>query len=102
MKAKREIAPTIRETLGKPVVRLPRRHVGGMREANREHEPPAVAGLRVTARTPCGLAIRFGSTRSRGRLFVPRPPSTSTTGGGGPPLTAFIESPQVCSLKFPT
>ena len=58
--------PTICETLGKPVARLPRRHVGGMRQAHRQHEPPAVAGLGVTARTPCGLAIRVGSTRSRG------------------------------------
>jgi hypothetical protein len=52
-------------TLGQPVARLPRRHVGGMRQAHRQHEPPAVAGLGVTARTPCGLAIRISSTRRR-------------------------------------
>jgi hypothetical protein len=47
------------------MARLPRRHVGGMRQAHRQHEPPAVAGLGVTGRTPCGLAIRIGSTRRR-------------------------------------
>jgi DNA invertase Pin-like site-specific DNA recombinase len=40
------------KALGKPMARLPRRHVGGMRQAHRQHEPPAVAGLGVTARTP--------------------------------------------------
>ena len=89
MKAKRKIAPTIRETLGKPVARLPRPRIGDVREAHRQHEPPAVAGLRGTARTPAAWPSGLVVLAVADVCSCHGSPSTSATGGGGPPTLGW-------------
>jgi DNA invertase Pin-like site-specific DNA recombinase len=54
------------------VARLPRRHVGDVRQAHDQYEPPAVAGLGVTARTPAAWPSGLVVLAVAARLLVPR------------------------------
>src|SRR6476660_3819129 len=58
--------------LGKPVARLPRPHVGDVRQAHRQHEPPAVAGLGVTRHQSLSGTSDHAGRPSRSSSVLPK------------------------------